>query len=149
MENANAELEPSQVPNHKAVGGKMAIGEMGSPTKVFRSWSRPQINLEITDMPQALLDKKGAAAASANGKDLKTMQVCTCAKFRKRIELPAGINVACLDNKSPTPSVLKTSNYMPVGSNLSRAISEQYASPDHAQQASKQGNSESKQLLDY
>ena len=82
----------------------MKLGEAGSPSKVFRSWSRPQINSAEADVNEA----HGGTTVNANGKVFKTMQVCTCAKFRKRIEPPntiisgvPGINIGSLDQKSP------------------------------------------------
>jgi hypothetical protein len=72
---------------------------------VFRSWSRPQI---ANDLPG---ESGFGAGGPVNGKVLKTMQVCTCAKFRKRIE-PSnakfhGINIGSLDDNTP---IFKTSD---------------------------------------
>ena len=53
------------------------MNEPGSPSKVFRSWSRPQINSELPD-----------GSSQAN---IKAMQVCTCARFRKRIDNPMSL----------------------------------------------------------
>ena len=88
---ANAETDPHQVPNHKA-------GVSQSPSKVFRSWSRPQIGAnEIPDMPAGSAAHQDPQMKLVNGKLLKTMQVCTCARFRKRIEPGDLINVAPLN----------------------------------------------------
>merc|ERR1711974_452792 len=82
---ATAEMDPSKVLKHKA-------GEPGSPSKVFRSWSRPQIASDLPDIPPIVGSLEGSGggfvAVGAGGKVLKTMQVCTCARFRKRIEPP-------------------------------------------------------------
>ena len=78
-------MDPNKVLIHQP-------GEPGSPSKVFRSWSRPQIASDLPDMPPIVggLDGSGSrfVAVGAGGKVLKTMQVCTCARFRKRIEPP-------------------------------------------------------------
>ncbi len=71
------------------------MGEAGSPSKVFRSWSRPQIGApELPDIGMA--DGAYSASKMANGQVLKTMQMCTCARYRKRIDpgMPGGINVS-------------------------------------------------------
>lgn len=81
IENANAEMNPSQVKHH-LMGASLKMADPGSPSKVFRSWSRPQINSTEPEMNEAL----PGTAVNANGKVFKTMQVCTCGKFRKRIE---------------------------------------------------------------
>jgi len=91
---ATAEMDPSQVMMHN----KNAEHDSSqNPTKVFRSWSRPQIGSNEED---------GSASQKINGgKVLKTtsMQVCTCARFRKRIEPPmADISVAPLASGSKT-----------------------------------------------
>ena len=96
-ENVTAEMDPSQVLLHKA--GGMGAQDPNSPSKVFRSWSRPQITSDLPDMGAAAAqDPSLLSGKLMHGKVLKTMQVCTCAKFRKRIEPPAGINVAELGN---------------------------------------------------
>lgn len=73
MENGTAEMDPNHVIMREA--------EAQSPSKVFRSWSRPQIG------SSAMADSTaGGQVSLINGKVLKTMQVCTCARFRKRID---------------------------------------------------------------
>ena len=76
----------------------MAQGEPTSPSKVFRSWSRPQITSDMPDLGAAAGQDPNILSKFSHGKVIKTMQVCTCAKFRKRIEPPGGINVAELGN---------------------------------------------------
>ena len=62
-----------------------------------------------------------------NGKVLKTMQMCTCAKFRKRIEpiIPGahGINVATLDSNLGT--------YYKTSGKIDKTSSELNQSPDN------------------
>ena len=78
---ATAEVDPRRVKDHKADGGST------SPTKVFRSWSRPQLaGHELADLQGGDAGHQDPQMRQINGKVLKTMQVCTCARFRKRIE---------------------------------------------------------------
>ena len=92
--------------------------ESQHPTKVFRSWSRPQIG-----------DDGSASQKIGGGKVLKStsMQVCTCARFRKRIEPPmADISVAPLVSGSKT-----SKREMGAKANSVTAKSDLAMSPDH------------------
>ena len=86
------------------LGGNITAGKLddnetgqeaqGSPSKVFRSWSRPQIHhsshaLQLKDVE----DARGSMVLHSE----KPMQVCTCAKFRKRMD-----NMPVIKNKTPT-----------------------------------------------
>lgn len=53
---------------------------------------------DLPDMGAAAGQEETIMSKFMHGKVIKTMQVCTCAKFRKRIEPPGGINVAELGN---------------------------------------------------
>ena len=101
---------------------------------MFRSWSRPQIiSNDLPDMTNTDINSENNGATSGgnfmiNGKVLKTMQMCTCAKFRKRIEpmIPGGvhgINVATLDSNLGTD--YKTSG------KIDKTSSELNQSPDN------------------
>ena len=50
-----------------------------------------------------------SASKFANGQVLKTMQMCTCARYRKRIDpgAPGGINVSELVS-DPSPTKMST-----------------------------------------
>ena len=88
IDNANGEMTTEQVLNHMQGGIKGSNGDQGPNAKVFRSWSRPQINSELPEMQvsEAHAGLNSSSGANANGKVFKTMQVCTCAKFRKSVE---------------------------------------------------------------
>eukprot|EP00354_Favella_ehrenbergii_P010434 CAMPEP_0170455638 /NCGR_PEP_ID=MMETSP0123-20130129/3536_1 /TAXON_ID=182087 /ORGANISM="Favella ehrenbergii, Strain Fehren 1" /LENGTH=190 /DNA_ID=CAMNT_0010718843 /DNA_START=4076 /DNA_END=4648 /DNA_ORIENTATION=- len=108
IDNATAEMNAAEVIRHKTGITVVNAAEPGAGNKVFRSWSRPQISSDLHEMPSGAdgnAGEFGGTAVNANGKVFKTMQVCTCAKFRKRIEPPsagiAGINISSLDSKSP------------------------------------------------
>ena len=50
-----AEMNPAEAIRHKT-GIVVNGGEPGSPSKVFRSWSRPQISSDLQDIPSHQVD---------------------------------------------------------------------------------------------
>ena len=77
IENATVEMDPAQMVKHMA--GSMQAGDPNQTSKVFRSWSRPQINSnELPGMSgRGGSEIEGAGAGKstqfANGKVLKTI----------------------------------------------------------------------------
>ncbi len=59
MGNANVEMDHNKVLKHRQAGIDVGGDEPGSPSKVFRSWSRPQIMTgEMVDMAHGDLNSE-------------------------------------------------------------------------------------------
>lgn len=106
-------MDPRQVLMHQA--------SENPNNKVFRSWSRPQIGQ--ADEDASAEQQEGQKLSNAmKGHFSTTMQVCTCARYRKRIE-PGNVKDITVAPLASSSKISKT--------NSQTAKSELGTSPDH------------------